>query len=122
MRILIFEPGKNPRAADIPHSLDKMQAIVGGTIQAVNPWSERAALVCDDEGLLKDYPFNRKIGEHTIFGTFFICGLGEEDFTDLPDDLAEKYEQMFHHPQAFARVNEDIIVIGADGSLTRVAL
>lgn len=54
MRILIFEPGKNPRAADIPHSLDKMQAIVGGTIQAVYPWSERAALVCDDEGLLKD--------------------------------------------------------------------
>ena len=55
-------------------------------------------------------------------GTFFICGLGEEDFTDLPDDLAEKYELMFRHPQAFVRVNGDIIAIGADGSLTRIEL
>ena len=57
-----------------------------------------------------------------IAGTFFICGLGEEDFTDLPDDLAEKYEQMFYNPQVFARVNEDIVAIGADGSMTKVKL
>ena len=111
MRILIFEPGKSPRAADIPHSLDKMQAIVGGTIQAVYPWSERAALVCDDEGLLKDYPFNRKIGEHAIFGTFFICGIDECDFSDLPNNLMLRFAQEYHDPQVLIRTPAGYIAL-----------
>lgn len=111
MRILIFEPGKHPRTANIPHSLSNMQAIVGGTIQAVYPWSERAALVCDDEGLLKDYPFNRKIGEHVIFGTFFICGIDECDFSDLPNNLMLRFAQEYHDPQVLIRTPAGYIAL-----------
>ena len=50
-----------------------------------------------------------------IAGTFFICGLGAEDFTDLPDDLAEKYERLFRYPQAFARVPNGILMISENG-------
>lgn len=28
-------------------------------------------------------------------GNFFLCGLGKEDFADLPDKLAEKYRERF---------------------------
>ena len=52
MRILIVEPGKRPRAADIPHTLKAMQNVVGGLISTVYPWADPVALVCDDEGLL----------------------------------------------------------------------
>jgi len=100
-----------------------MQRVVGGHIQAVYPWKDLVALVCDEEGLINGKSLNRYIMPGMVIaGTFFICGLGKEDFTDLPDDMAEKYEQMFRHPQAFVRVNEDIIAIGEDVSLTRVEL
>ncbi len=41
MKVLIVEPGKYPREADIEHTLEAEQAVVGGTIEAVYPWRER---------------------------------------------------------------------------------
>ena len=38
MKVLIVEPGKYPREADIEHTLEAEQAVVGGTIEAVYPW------------------------------------------------------------------------------------
>ena len=100
MKVLIVEPGKRPIKANIPHTLQSLQQTVGGTIQAIYPWDDPVALVCDDEGLLKQREFNRYVApEVVIFGTFFICGLGEEDFADLPDDLMDKYEAMFRKPE-----------------------
>lgn len=123
MKILVIAPNDRPKRVKIPHTLEEMQRVVGGHIQAVYPWKDLVALVCDEEGLINGKSLNRYIMPGMVIaGTFFICGLGKEDFTDLPDDLVEKYEQMFRYPQAFARVNEDIIAIGADGSLTRVEL
>lgn len=123
MKILVIAPNERPKRVEIPHTLEEMQRVVGGHIQAVYPWKDLVALVCDEEGLINGKSLNRYIMPGMVIaGTFFICGLGEEDFTDLPDDLAEKYELMFRHPQAFVRVNDDIIAIGEDGSLTRVEL
>ena len=123
MKILVIAPNDRPKRVEIPHTLEEMQRVVGGHIQAVYPWKDLVALVCDEEGLINGKSLNRYIMPGMVIaGTFFICGLGKEDFTDLPDDMAEKYEQMFRHPQAFVRVNEDIIAIGEDVSLTRVEL
>ena len=95
MKILLVEPGKHPRAADIPHTLEKMQETVGGYIQVVCPWRDPVALVCDEEGLLKNLAFNRVVAPGVaIFGTFFLCGISDEDFTDLPDELAQKYSAL----------------------------
>lgn len=100
MKVLIVEPGKHPRKADISDTLHSLQQTVGGYIQAVYPWDDPVAVVCDEEGLLKQSEFNRLVApEVAIFGTFFICGLGEEDFDDLPDDLMEKYSRLLHEPQ-----------------------
>lgn len=116
MKVLIIEPRQHPRRADVPHTLDEMQRIVGGYIQAIYPFDDPVALVCDDEGKIKGYELNRAVaGKDVIAGTFFICGLGAEDFTDLPDDLAEKYEKLFYHPEAFAMTPRGIMVIGEDG-------
>ena len=40
MKVLIVEPGKYPREADIEHTLEAEQAVVGGTIEAVYPWKD----------------------------------------------------------------------------------
>ena len=50
MRILFVEPNADPRAIEIDGSLASMQALVGGLIEAVYPFSDPVALICNDEG------------------------------------------------------------------------
>lgn len=93
MNIIIVEPGKRPQKATIEHTLENLQKIVGGTLQAIYPWDDRlVGLVCNDDGIALGLPFNRYVQEGSygpIWGTFFLCGLGEEDFTGLTDEDAE---------------------------------
>ena len=113
MKAVMLEPGREARALDIPHTLKAMQQAVGGTIQAIYPWKGvSAALVCDDEGLLKDYELNRQVSKDVIIaGTFFICGLAEDDFADLPDEYMEKYERLFRYPEVFVRTAAGVMAI-----------
>lgn len=52
MRILVIEPLKPPYSKDICGSLEEMKAIVGGYIQAIYPFDDPIALVCNEEGKL----------------------------------------------------------------------
>lgn len=47
MKILLIEPGKKPMGKEINGSLESMQEAVGGLIQAVYPFEEEVALVCN---------------------------------------------------------------------------
>jgi hypothetical protein len=80
MNVLIVEPGKEPRAAEIEQTLEAMQAVVGGYIQAIYPFDEPVALVCHEEGKLLSLPLNRALyspetGDcyDIIAGTFCLC-------------------------------------------------
>lgn len=102
MKILVIEPGKHPYEKEIEGTLEEMQKIVGGRIQAIYPFCDKVGVICNDEGLLLRMPFNRKIDEECcIVGTFFLCGLGAEDFTSLPEKLMEKYRKRFYSPQIY---------------------
>lgn len=112
MKILIVEPGKHPREADIPHTLEDMRRIVGGYIEAVYPWEDQVGLVCDENGLSKDTDWNRCINKDiAIKGTFFVCGLGEEDFTDLSPELMEKYKKLLWNPHLFFRSPKGVRIL-----------
>lgn len=115
MKVLLLEPGKIARAAEIEHTLNSMQSVVGGIITVVYPFEAAVGVVANDEGLLLGLPLNRKLSEEVIIaGTCFICGLGEEDFTDLPNDLMERYRQQFYYPQVFAKIDDEIIGVPYD--------
>ena len=102
MKILVVEPGKHPYEKEIEGTLKEMQKIVGGRIQALYPFRDEVGVVCNDDGISLQMPFNRKIDEECyIFGTFFVCGLGAEDFTSLPENLMEKYRKRFYSPQFY---------------------
>ena len=112
MDILIVEPEKTPRMAAISGDLESLQKVVGGHIQAIYPYNDPVALVCNEEGKLIGLPLNRKIEDHDIIaGTFMICGLGEEDFCSLSPDLAEKYKKKFADPEMFMRMGNKIVAI-----------
>lgn len=52
MKVLMVEPGKSPYAAEIESGLKSLQAAVGGDIQAVYPYEDPVALICNDEKYL----------------------------------------------------------------------
>lgn len=94
MRVLVFECGKPPRVAEV-EELHEMQQIVGGAIQAIYPWEDQVALVCNDEGVLLGMPRNVEVPLYGwVHGTFFICGLGEEEFISLTEEQVEKYSRL----------------------------
>ena len=107
MDVLVVEPGYAPYEKSI-NGLDEMQATVGGLIQAIYPYEEQVAIVCNEEGLLHGLEFNRSVpgGSGGVVGTFFICGLGEEDFCSLTPEQMEKYRKEYHKAE---------ILIGARG-------
>ena len=114
MKVLIVEPRKHPREAEIDGNLESMQKTVGGYLQAIYPFEDEIALVCDDESKLKsDTERNRMLPEtgDIIKGTFFIAGLGAEDFTDLSPELTEKYKQRFWSIELFIPTSNGMMPI-----------
>ncbi len=108
MNVLLINPGEAPKVVTIDGSLKSMQELVGGMIQAVYPFADPVALVCNDEGKLLGMELNRALrhpdtGEvyDIICGAFFICGLGDGDFDSLSKELMKKYEEVFHYPELF---------------------
>ena len=116
MKALVIKPHSYPEMQELP-DLQAMQKCVGGYIQAIYPWPDvPAALVCDEDGLAHDSEWNRYICEGVaIKGTFFICGLADEDFADLPDDLADRFQREFREPEAFIRTAKGFMVINSFG-------
>ena len=102
MQIVLVEPNKAARPVEIEDNLHAMQALVGGPIQALYPWEDPVALICNDEGKILGLPLNRVLGDYEIIaGTFFICGIQGENFSGLTEQQIQKYQQMFRSPEKF---------------------
>ena len=110
IKVLLVPPQERPRLVTVEHTLENLQGLVGGYLQALYPFNDPVAIVADEEGMINQKPANRVLraadGKAYDFlkGTFFICGLGEEDFTSLSNELAEKYMEMYREPEYFLRV------------------
>lgn len=104
MKVLVVEPQKPCRVQEI-ESLPDMQQLVGGDIEAVYPFQEPVALVCNSEGKLLGLPMNRPLLDRNylpydiIRGTFFIAGLGQEDFISLTDEQIQRYKSLYDNMQ-----------------------
>ena len=107
IHVMVKRPGQPPRSVWIEDSLKNLQRNVGGYIEAV-PLGRKIALLCDEEGLMKDSKFNVKVRRwyddgtergalcdmpDQIFGDIVVCGVstnldGEEYFDSLPCEWA----------------------------------
>ena len=117
MRVIIVEPNKRPRIADIECSLESMQKVVGGYIEAIYLYEEPVALVCNEEAKLEGLPLNRALRDadgdvvDIIAGTFFIAGLTEDDFGSLSDEHAELFLARFERPEQFLLFGNKVVVL-----------
>ena len=104
MKVLVVEPQKPCRVQEI-NSLADMQRIVGGDIEAVYPFQELVAVVCNADGKALGLPMNRPLLDKDylpydiIRGTFFIAGLGQEDFISLTDEQIQRYKSLYDNMQ-----------------------
>ena len=105
----MVEPMKPPRMVTLNDNLESMQEAVGGWIEAVYPYDDEVAIICNEEGLLMGLPLNRKITDDMIIaGTFFICGTNEDNFISLSDEQMKKYKELLQMPEVFIRENGNI--------------
>ena len=98
MKVLKVEPKKYPEVVEIDSALESLQKEVGGPIQAVYPWDDEVALICNEEGKLVDEAsmnYNRVLA--TEIGVPYDVVVGP-----LPQEFIDKYEKMFHDPEEFS--------------------
>lgn len=71
--------------------------------------------VLNEEGKLDGLPLNRALRDEDgdiydiVAGNFFLAGIGEDDFIDLPDELVEQFAEQFRQPEVFVNVGGRII-------------
>ena len=117
MKILVVKPGCIPVAAEIDGTLKTMQNLVGGYIQAIYPFREEAALICNEEGRLLGLPMNRGLRDEKgnlydiICGTFLICGISGDNFASLTDVQLQQYAEVYATPDIFLNLGGRIIIL-----------
>ncbi len=97
---MVVEPGFVPYEKEID-GLKEMQETVGGYIDVIYPYDEPVAIVCNDEAIIHNMPFNRSVegGYGGVFGTFFICGITEDNLCSLPPEQVDRFKRRFHHAE-----------------------
>lgn len=63
IRVVLLEPNKLARIAEIEHSLRGLQRVVGGDIEGSYPFDEQVCIVSNAEGKNTGLPLNRAIRE-----------------------------------------------------------
>lgn len=67
MKVVLLEPRKYAKVVEIEHTLENMQKVVGGYIEAVYPFEDEVAVICNEEGKLLGLPLNRALyGESSM--------------------------------------------------------
>ena len=113
IRVVLLEPGKLARVADIDSSLEGLQKTVNGLIEAAYPFEEEVCIICNEEGKLNGMPLNRAIrceGQITdiIAGPCFVCSCDKASFGSLTEAQQQKYLKMFKYPEHFLKINNQI--------------
>ena len=128
MNVLMVEPGKAPYETQIGSDLQSMQTLVGGHLEAVYPFDQPVALVCNEHGKRDGLPFNRALRDSDgdiydiVAGKFFIAGLGKSELTDLPHELAEQFAEQFRQPEMFLRMGDKIVAAPAPDEQVQVGM
>ena len=115
IQVVLVEPGKLARIAEVGTTLEAMQRTVGGSIEAYYPFEEQVCIVCNEEGKINGLPLNRAIRDadtgdiaDIIAGTFFICDCSGESFGSLSKEQQKRYLEKYRLPERFFRTRDGI--------------
>lgn len=104
MKTVVVEPYRVAYEKEVGSDLESLQHEVGGFIEALYPFKDDVALICNEEGKLHNLPPNRFLYDEEgnaydlIAGTFLVVGLTEDDFGSLTEKQIETYLEMYSKP------------------------
>ena len=110
LTVVKVEPRKVPEVVMIGSSLEELQKAVDGHIEVVYPYEDQVGLLMNEEGKLRGMELNRALRDENgqiydiIAGTFFVVGLGEDDFCSLTDEQIKTYLNKFDEPYLYVRM------------------
>lgn len=98
--VVIVPPFTEPYKRIIRLKLETLQRIVRGGIETTyDDGIPDMLIVCNNENKFSDLKFNRTVKQvdftDYIFGTFFVCGMGKDDYCSLTDEQAERAIKRF---------------------------
>lgn len=117
IKVVLLEPGKLARTAEIGTSLEDLQETVGGLIEPFYPFKEQVCTVCNEESKINGMLPNRSVKNDEgimvdfIFGSAFICDCRGESLDSLSDEQLARYTKMFRYPEHLAKLNGQLIGI-----------
>ena len=126
IRVVICEPGRNARIADIGTELKDLQETVGGYIEVYYGLEDQSTLiVCNEEGKINGmdpcrgiYDADNKLIE-VICGPFFICRDSEDgEFVSLTKEDQEKYLKEFYRPEALVVSKNHISMVPYENEIS----
>ena len=104
MKVLVVEPMKKCYTKEI-NGLEEMQALLTGYFTCYRT-------VCNEEGKNLGLPFNRPLFDENdlpydiICGTFFVAGLGVEDFVSLTEEQIRRYKEHYDRVMVLTAAKE----------------
>ena len=84
IRVIMLRPGKRATVEVIDASLSGMQELVGGYIQAVYPFDDPVAIVCNEEGKLNGLEMNRALREALLTESGALRFKGDDFLGHVP--------------------------------------
>lgn len=120
INVVLIEPGKKAKIAEIGTELHDMKKIVGGNIETYSMFEEPVCIVCNDEGKFNGSLPNRAIYDENdkmveiIFGNFFICDCSGENLGSLSGEQLQRYKEQFLMPEYFYKMGGEIQAIKFD--------
>ena len=115
IKVVLLEPGKLARTAEIGTSIEDLQNAVDGLIEPFYPFEEQVCIVCNDEGKINGLPLNRAIRDaetheivDAIAGTFFICDCSGKSLDSLSKEQQKRYLEKYRFPERFFRTRDGI--------------
>ena len=121
--VLVVEPMKKPYVKEIEHTLENLQKEVGGSIEAVYPFEDRVAIICNDEHKFNGMQMNRCLRDQDgeiydiLGGNLLVVGLTEQDFGSLTPEQVEKFSEHFATPEMFVKMNGNLVVFPVEDAV-----
>ena len=95
IEVIIKEPYCKPELKEIDNTLEAMQEIVQGYIEAVTISDkflpEPFVVICNEEGRLHNMEYNFTLAGNAFVGPVIVAGEDGDEFTDAPDSAFETF-------------------------------
>lgn len=87
---IVKHPGeKVGHIMEIENELKPLQELVGGYIETVTPPDAGFTIICNEDGMFLELPYNCTVKGVDFVGTIAVVGVVGDNFGDCPLDLKQ---------------------------------